>query len=98
MMIDSMTVEGSLEILWLNAGDPRVTPRYDLIFSRYAGFKNGAQQPGKVVGPAALVSYLINLGFTAEDAQNWVKQVHQKLSVSIRNVMLPDQHLADYGL
>ncbi len=97
-MVETMTIEGSLDILWLNAGDPGATPRYDLIFSRYAGFKNGAQQPNKIVGPAALERYLIKLGFTADDAENWAEQAHQRLSVSIPNVMMPGQHLADYGL
>jgi len=98
-MAETMTVEGSLDILWLNAADTTRTPRYDLIFSRYdAGFRNGAQQPNKMAGPDTLESYLIELGFTAEDAENWVKQAHQQVSVSILNVMMPGKHLADYGL
>ncbi len=97
-MVETMTVEGSLDILWLNAGDPRAIPHYDLIFARYAGFKNGAQQPNKIVGPAALESYLITMGFTAENAVGWVKQAQQQTSVSIPNVMMATQHLADCGL
>jgi hypothetical protein len=97
-MVEAMTVEGSLDILWLNTQDRTATPRYDLIFSRYAGFKNGAQQPNKLVGPTALESYLIKLGFTAGDAKNWVKKAHERVSVSIPNVIMPGQHLADYGL
>jgi hypothetical protein len=97
-MVEINTVEGSLDIFWSNSGDPRATPRYDLIFARYVGFKNGAQQPNKIVGPAALVNYLIDLGFTAENAENWVRQAHRRFCVSITNVMMPDEHLADYGL
>jgi hypothetical protein len=44
VIIETMAVEGSLGVLWLNAPDTTATPRYALIFSRYAGFKNGAQQ------------------------------------------------------
>ncbi len=97
-MVETVTIEGSLDILWLNASDTTATPRYALIFSRYAGFKNGAQQPNNIVGHAALESYLIELGFTVEDAENWIEQTHQRISVSIPNVMMPGQHLADYGL
>lgn len=97
-MVEINKVEGSLDILWLNSGLPGALPRYDLIFARYEGFKNGAQYPNKIAGPAALVDYLIELGFAAEDAENWVKQAHQRFCVSIPNVMMPDEHLADYGL
>lgn len=97
-MVEAMTVEGSLDIFWLNSSDPNVTPRYNLIFARYAGFTNGAQQPYKIVGPAALVDYLIELGFHAENAENRVQQAHQRFCVSIPNVMMPGNHLADYGL
>jgi hypothetical protein len=72
-MVEAMTVE-EMDIFWLNSGDPNVTPRYNLIFARYAGFKDGAQQPYKITGPAALVDYLIELGFTAENAESWVQQ------------------------
>jgi hypothetical protein len=96
-MVETMTVEGSLDIFWLNS-DSRAMPRYDLIFARYAGFKNGAQQPNKIVGTASVVNYLIELGFTAENAEGWVREAHQRFCVSIPNVMMPVQHLADYGL
>lgn len=95
--MNSVTVEGSLDILWLNA-ETTATPKYDLIFATYAGFRNGAQQPNKKVGPVALESYLVELGFSAEDTENWLKQVHQHVSVSIPNVMMPGEHLVDYGL
>ena len=97
-MVEINPVEGSLDIFWLNSGDQGATPRYDLIFARYEGLKNRAQQPNKIVGPDALVSYLIELGFTAKSAENCVKQIHQRFCVSIPNVMMPDDHLADYGL
>jgi hypothetical protein len=97
-MPEAMTVEGSLDILWINSTDTSATPRYDVIFSRYAGFKNGAQQPNKITGRAVLEDYLTGLGFTSGDSKNWVRRAHDRISVSIPNVIMPDQLLADYGI
>jgi hypothetical protein len=91
-------VEGSLDIRWANSTDPTATPRYHLFFLRYANFKSGAQQPTPIVGAAALENCLVKLGFTAEDASNWVRHVHEKNSVSIRNVMMPGERIPEYGL
>lgn len=99
MMKTIMTVEGSLDILWRNAADPRVTPRYALIFSRYdQAFRNGAQQPNDIAGAGTLENYLVKIGFVPEDAAEWIKRAHEKITVSIPNVMMPGKHLADYGL
>lgn len=92
------TIEGSLDIRWINFEDPRATPRYDLLFSRYKDFKNGAQQPYHLVETPALERYLTRLGFTAEDAKVWVSKTHEKAGVSIPNVHLTAEHLADFGL
>jgi hypothetical protein len=97
-MIEAMAVEGTLDILWMNTADKTATPRYDLIFARYAGFKNGAQQSNKIIGTYALKAYLIDLGFAVENAEFWAKQASQKFAVSIPNVMMPGDRLTDFGL
>jgi hypothetical protein len=100
-MIETMnpTVEGSLDIHWMNCTSPTAAPRYNLFFLRYADFKGGAQQPNSILGAAALEGYLVELGFAVENARSWIKQIHTTGdTVSIPNVMMPRQHLADYGL
>ena len=90
-------VEGSLDILWENYTTPKATPKYRLLFARYKNFKSGAQQPKRLVGADALESYLVAINFTPDDAKNWVKQVHEKNSVSIPNARRREQYLAAYG-
>ncbi|MGB6544397.1 MAG: hypothetical protein WBE97_02125 [Candidatus Acidiferrales bacterium] len=97
-VIQPMTDEGSLDILWMNAADKTATPRFDVVFLSYAHAKNGAQQPKKIVGTFAIETYLVELGFTAEDARFWVRQASQRFAVSIPNVVLVAACLADFGL
>ena len=94
----SPTVEGSLDIRCTNWTDEKATPRYNIFFLRYGNFKNGAQKPNPIVGTGGLEHYLIELGFTAENTKNWIKQIREMHSVSIPNVMMPKQRLAAYGL
>src|SRR5271169_396259 len=90
-------VEGSLDIRWENYGSTAV-PKYRVLFLRNDGkFKGGAQQPKWFEGTDALESYLLEIGFTAENAKNWIKQVHaQNASVPITHVMMPERFLPDY--
>jgi hypothetical protein len=90
------TIEGSLDILWTNFNEPQGTPHYDLIFTRYENPHNGAQRPYHVVGTLALKIYLVEIGFDAEDAVDWIKKLSEKRSVSIPNVMLNAQQIAPY--
>ena len=87
-----------MDILWTNCNSPTAMPRYDLLFLKYANFRNGAQQPNSIIGTDALGAYLIGLGFTAQDTHNWIEEVHTKNVAFIPNVMMPEKHLADYGL
>lgn len=91
-----MPIEGSLDIMWMNWGVPG-PPRYNLYFLRYANPRNGAQQPHEVIGDESLEHYLVKLGFTAEDAKQWIDKVrHERSAASIPNVWMPDEHLADF--
>jgi hypothetical protein len=90
------TVEGSLDILWENNAQAMATPRYRLIFARYQNFKNGAQPSRSLVGDDALQTYLTEIGFRTENATGWIYQVHEKQSVSIPNVMMPEAEMAVY--
>ncbi len=89
-------IEGSLDIFWMNQIAPAATPKYQLHFTRYIGFQSGAQPSKLIVGNDGLKSYLTELGFTPQDAETWTAQVHENRSVSIPNVMLPEQYLAPY--
>lgn len=89
-------VEGSLDILWENHTTPNATPKYRLMFWRYKNFKSGAQKSKHLVGPDALESYLIEINFTPDDAKSSIKQVNEKHSVSIPNVMMTEQYVAAY--
>ncbi|HEY2544622.1 MAG TPA: hypothetical protein VGI46_01005 [Candidatus Acidoferrum sp.] len=91
------TAEGTLDVRWENYPDSRVTPKYALLFARYKGFKNGAQQAKRLIGDDALESYLIKINFIPQDAKNWVKLAKEKPSVPITNVLLPTQFLGDFG-
>lgn len=91
------TIEGSLDILWENH-QQAAAPRYRLIFARYKNFRSGAQPSKKVVGDDALESYLVQIGFAASDAKLWIKQLQEKQSVSIPNVMMPEAEMSPYEL
>jgi len=91
------TVEGNLDIHWENSNDPDATPRYMLLFLSYKYFKGGAQQPERIVGDSALQAYLLDIHFTPKDAAEWIEQLKRKASVSIPNVVLASQFLAEYG-
>ena len=91
-------IEGCLDIRCVNCDAAQATPQYDLIFLRYTHFMSGAQQPNRIVGTAALEAYLVKLGFTPDAAGNWIGKIHENNVVSIPNMMMPAQHLADYGL
>jgi hypothetical protein len=93
----SVRVEGSLDIRWENYGST-ATAKYRALFLRYDDkFKGGAQQPKWFEGADALEAYLLKLGFTVNDTQNWIKQVHaENRSVAITHVMMPERYVADY--
>jgi len=90
-------VEGGLDIRWENYGGS-APPKYRVLFGRYDHkFKGGAQRPKWFHGTGALESYLLELGFTAEDAKNWIKKVHAEYkSVPITHVMMPERCATDY--
>jgi hypothetical protein len=90
------TIEGSLNIFWVNQTELAATPKYQLHFVRYSGFQSGAQPSKLIVGADGLESYLTELGFTPQNARQWIAQAHENRSVSIPNVMLPEQYLAPY--
>jgi hypothetical protein len=90
------TIEGSLDILWENNAQPMATPRYMLIFARYQNFKNGGQPSRRLVGDDALENYLVNIGFQKQNVMERIQQVHEKQSVSIPNVMMPEVEMAVY--
>lgn len=90
--------EGSLDIFWVNSEAPTATPHYRLLFLRYTATPSGGVlQPKWIVGDQALHAYLVEIHFTSEDASSWIEQLKEKRSVSIPNVMLASQFLADYG-
>jgi hypothetical protein len=91
-------VEGSLDIFWENYTTRNATPKYRLLFARYENFKSGAQQSNRLVGADALESYLVEINFTPDNAKNWVKQVNEKNSVSIPNVMMPEPFIPQGSL
>ena len=92
------TVEGSLGIHWTNFHDLKAQPQYNLLFSRYKRFQNGAQQPFLLVGTPALENYLRRLGFADQNVLEWMTKTHKEHGVSIPNVVLSEEYLADYGL
>jgi hypothetical protein len=90
------TIEGSLDILWENYGDPAATPKYALLFARYKNFKNGAQRPKAIVGDSGLEAYLTKIHFTVHDARERIRKVKERKSVSVKNTIMPAQFLSDY--
>ncbi len=90
------TIEGSLDILWTNFNEAQSAPHYDVLFARYENFQNGAQRPKPIAGADALKNYLVGLGFDAENANDWIKKLSEKRSVSIPNVMLTAVQIAPY--
>jgi hypothetical protein len=88
-------VEGTLDIIWENNAQPTATPRYMVLFARYQNFKNGAQPYKSIVGTDALESYLIEVGFTTENARRWTEQVREG-TISIPNVIMPEGQMAAY--
>lgn len=91
-------IEGTLSILWTNFNERQSAPRYDILFSRYEGFRGGAQRPYAIVGTDALKNYLVGIGFEAENTNNWIKRFSEKRSVAIPNVMLSEKQIAPYTL
>jgi hypothetical protein len=89
-------IEGSLDIIWENNAPPAATPRYMVLFSRYQNFKSGAQPHKSIVGEEALADYLIAIGFKPADAKRWIREVSAKGTVSIPNVMMPEDQMAAY--
>lgn len=89
-------VEGTLDIFWENNAEPRSTPKYRLLFVPYRNFRNGAQPAKYLASTEALKSYLIQISFSREDADERVKQLNEKKSVSIPNVFLTERFLAEY--
>ncbi len=94
--VHGQKVEGSLDIFWENYLKPTAAPSYRIHFLKYVDPRNGAQQSNTIVGTANLVAYLSEIGFAQEDVSHWLKQVSDKKSLSIPNVMLPMQYLAAY--
>jgi hypothetical protein len=90
------TIEGTLEIEWESRTQPAATPRYRLRFQRYKGFIGGAQPHKSRVGEDALEAYLLNIRFEQSDAKEWIKQAHEKGSISIPNVKMPETEMAGY--
>jgi hypothetical protein len=90
------TVEGSLNILWQNYPQPAAAPRYRLLFTRYVSPKGGAAQSRQAVGEDRLRSYLVGIDLTAQDAKCWIEQVHEKHTVTIPRVYMPDREIAAY--
>jgi hypothetical protein len=58
--------------------------------------KGGAQLSKLLVGSDRLESYLIDIGFRPDDAKDWIKQIHEKGSVSIPNVTMPEEQMSAY--
>jgi hypothetical protein len=58
--------------------------------------KGGAQPSKLLVGSDVLESYLIDIGFRPDDAKDWIKQIHEKGSVFIRNVVMPEEQMSAY--
>ncbi len=88
------TVEGRLDIVWENGAQPTATPQYALLFVRNTG--GGALRPKRIVSTDGLKSYLIELGFSSDNATHWIEQVHGQGSVSIPNVVLAEPQLEPY--
>ena len=95
-MSTEQTIEGSLDIRWMNSEEQGATSKYALLFSRYKNFRSGAQRSKEIVGDAALKAYLIEIHFTALDATEWIKETKQRETVRIDNTMMPAKLLADY--
>jgi hypothetical protein len=92
------STEGSLDLFRENYLEPRAVPEYKIHFLKYVNFRNGAQQAKRIVSSLGLVAYLIEIGFAPENAIDLAKQLNEKRSVSIANVMLPASHLDAYEL
>jgi hypothetical protein len=65
-----------------------------LIFARYQDFKNGGQPSKRLVGDDVLEAYLAQIGFRTQNAREWIELLHEKQSVSIPNVMMPESEMA----
>jgi hypothetical protein len=90
------TIEGGLSILWENYTQLTTTPRYRLLFTRYVRPQDGAAPAKHIVGTAALGSYLVKIGLTPNDAKHWIEQVHQKHTVAIPRIWMPEEELTVY--
>lgn len=89
-------VEGTLDIIWENYGEPLSTPRYKLLFLRYQDFKGGGQPTKFIVGNEALVAYLVELNVEPKKAKDLVAQVANDKTVSISNLMIGEPHINAY--
>ena len=89
-------IEGTLSISWTNFSELRSTPRYNVLFSRYENFQNGAQRPNPIIGSDVLKNYLVGIGFDAENANDWITKLGEKRGISIPHVMLTEKQIAPY--
>jgi hypothetical protein len=90
------TEAGMLHILWENHIQSEDRSRYRLLFDRGRYFKSGGQQSKRLLGKDRLESYLVKMKLTAHEAKHWINQAHEKLYVSIPNVMMPLEQMAVY--
>ena len=92
----SMTVEGTLDVIWENYGEPLATPRYKLLFMRYQGFKNGGQPHKLIVGNKELESYLAALGLKPQRISQISEEVLKNKVASITNLMMEELYIKEY--
>jgi hypothetical protein len=92
------STEGSLDLFRENHLEPGAVPEYKIHFLKYVNFRNGAQQAKRIVSALDLVAYVVEIGFAPENAMGVARQLDEKRSVSIANVMLPASYLCAYEL
>jgi hypothetical protein len=93
-------VEGVLDIFWENsaeAGAISYRPHFLLHFLILRRRKGGPVAPMTVVGDDSLERYLVEWGFTSENAKGWIQKLKADKSVSIPNVMMPAERVGPYG-
>jgi hypothetical protein len=89
-------VEGMLDIFWKNNEEVRDTPRFQLHFVKIDGVSHGPLKDKKIAGEDMLEAYLIEVGFEAKKAKEWLKKVKEEKSVSIRPIMMPEKYAFEY--
>lgn len=90
-------IEGTVDVSWMNSQDVSVTPQYWVHFSRYSGFRSGAQPHKEVLGNEQLSDYLSSL-FPASVSVAWRDRKVREWLLEVRtngHLFLPNFQLTE---